>query len=86
MSARMSGYSWHNGESWQIARAYSSNSPGSSANGTQRRGALGAAFGRNQINERDVLWHGLPTVPRWRITIHPELGAKVGRSGDRPIT
>ena len=47
---------------------------------------LGAAFGRNQINELDVLWHGLPTVPRWRITIHPELVTKVGRSGDRPIT
>ena len=21
------------------------------------------------MNELDVLWHGLPTVPRWRITI-----------------
>ncbi len=53
---------------------------------TQRRGDLGAASGRNQINELDVLWHGLPTVPRWRIKIHPELAAKVGRSGDRPTT
>ena len=26
-----------------------------------------AAFGRNQ---NLMLWHGLPPVPRWRITIH----------------
>ena len=47
---------------------------------------LDAAFGRNQINELDVLWHGLPTVPRWRITIHLERAVKVGRSGDQPTT